>query len=59
MQDNQDNLIDYQLDIFGNWIPIPKLIKKEKLDKNYFIKYNNWLKKWSEKNVSKTIKKSN
>lgn len=43
---------DYQLDIFGNWKPV-ELIKKEiKFDKQYKIKYHNWLKKEVKKNVN-------
>ncbi len=47
---------DYQLNIYGEWIPIENIIKNEILDKNYKIKFNNWLKKVSDKNVSKKVK---
>lgn len=50
---------EYQLNIFGEWIPVKKIILTEKCDKQYSIKFQKWLKKESEKNASKTSNKSN
>ncbi len=40
-----DKKNNFQLDIFGNWIPVEKIIKMEKLEKNYQSKFQKWLKK--------------
>ena len=44
---------DYQLDIFGNFVPIKEIVLTEKLDKKFYIK----LRKEVAKNVSKKVKR--
>lgn len=43
---------DFQLDIFGNLKPVELIKKEKKYDKQYKVKYYNWLKKGVKKNAS-------
>lgn len=43
---------EYQLDIFGNWIPVDFIRKCERLDKNYKVKFHNQMKKYYKKRLA-------
>ena len=40
----------YQLDIFGNWVPVDYIYKLEKLDKQYKVKFEKYLEKQFKNN---------